>query len=96
LKRNFGFGIGFGFGMLRLSVSVSVSVQTKPKFRYFGFGLNSGFGRSLIGTAYNFFGRDPERTKSIVCKKVHNLVDAWNDKYIVKKEVNLKEFNLPY
>jgi|688.fasta_scaffold04131_13 hypothetical protein len=49
-----------------------------------------------IGTAYNFFGRDPERTKSIVCKKVHNLVDAWNDKYIVKKEVNLKEFNLPY
>jgi hypothetical protein len=38
-----------------------------------------------IGTAYNFFGRDPERTKSIVCKKVHNQVDAWNEKYIVKK-----------
>jgi hypothetical protein len=42
-----------------------------------------------IATAFNFFGRNPQRTKAIVVKKVHQIVEAWNDKYIKRKEVKL-------
>jgi hypothetical protein len=42
-----------------------------------------------ITTAYNFFGRNPLRTKAIVVKKVHQIVEAWNEKYIKRKEVKL-------
>ena len=42
-----------------------------------------------INTADNFFGRNPERTNSIIRKKVSQLVNAWNVKYVVNKEVKI-------
>lgn len=40
-----------------------------------------------LATAYNFFGRNPERTKDLVVRKVHDLTNAWNKKFFVEREV---------
>ena len=42
-----------------------------------------------LATAYNFFGRNPERTKDLVVRKVHDLTNAWNKKFFVEHEVKI-------